>query len=269
MNRASPDQSYDPNYFALLFEVEDRHFWFRARNQVINTVIKRLTTNLRNDCRVLEIGCGTGNVLRLLEQACKRGTVVGMDLFLEGLRYARQRTAVPLVQGDIHKPPFGAKFDLIGLFDVLEHMTDDRQVLSDLGNILADEGELLLTVPAHPSLWSYFDEASHHCRRYEPAELESKLRLAGYQVEYLTQYMAGLFPLVWLWRRFAVLFRRRRPGDVKYAKYLANHELHCVPIINELMVLLLREEKYLIGQRIRLPIGTSIICVARKNNPKI
>src|SRR5262245_7133302 len=188
-------QSYDPSFFARLFAIEDRHFWFCARNHVISTIVSQLTTDLTAGYRVLEVGCGTGNVLRFLERACPRGTVIGMDLFGEGLRYASHRTSCALVQGDMHAAPFAAQFELIGLFDVLEHLQDDRRVLNDLTGMLAPGGALLLTVPAHRSLWSYFDEASCHCRRYEPEELESKLRDAGYQVEYLTQYMASVFPL--------------------------------------------------------------------------
>lgn len=102
--------------------------------------------------RVLNVGCGTGKELRMLEQACPNGVVVGMDLFIEGLHYARQRTSCSLIQGDIHKPPFDTQFNLIVLFDVLEHLPDDVHVLYKLNAMLAPAGALLLTVPAHPFL---------------------------------------------------------------------------------------------------------------------
>src|SRR5439155_5457643 len=145
------------------------------------------------------------NVLRILQRACRNGSVIGMDLFAEGLRYARERTHCPLVQGDLRSHCFGAQFDLIGLFDVLEHVPDDTHVLRDLHTMLRPGGALLLTVPAHPCLWSYFDVAAHHCRRYEPAVLERRLIDTGYRVDYLTQYMVSIFPLVWLGRRPAAL----------------------------------------------------------------
>src|SRR5947207_11114283 len=103
-----------------------------ARNQIIAAVVKQLTADLAPGYRVLEVGCGTGNVLRILQRACRNGSVIGMDLFAEGLRYARERTHCPLVQGDLRSPCFGAQFDLIGLFDVLEHVPDDTHVLRDL-----------------------------------------------------------------------------------------------------------------------------------------
>ncbi|HYM09479.1 MAG TPA: class I SAM-dependent methyltransferase [Bryobacterales bacterium] len=264
---------YDPAFFARLYAIEDRHFWFRSRNRVIGSLVRRVTAGLAPGYRVLEVGCGTGNTLRVVEQACPHGTVTGMDLFAEGLLFARSRTACPLVCGDMHAPPFDARFELIGLFDVLEHLPDDLQVLRDLHAMLAPGGVLLLTVPAHPSLWSYFDEASHHCRRYEAADLERKLTGAGYRVEYATEYMAGIFPLVWLGRRLSGLARRRsldtsasgRDGADR-ARLLATDELRIIPGVNALLSLLLAPEAPLIARGRRLPIGSSIVAVARKSS---
>ena len=74
--------SYDPHLFAI----EDRHFWFRARNRIISTLVKQITAALSPGYRVLEVGCGTGNVLCVLQQVCTGGAVVGLDLFEDGLK---------------------------------------------------------------------------------------------------------------------------------------------------------------------------------------
>jgi SAM-dependent methyltransferase len=254
--------SYDPAYFGPLFAVEDRHFWFRARNRIISTLVKQLTAPLSPDCRVLEIGCGTGNVLQFLEQACPGAMVIGMDLFAEGLQYARRRVSCALVQGDIYKPPFGIQFDLIGLFDVLEHLPDDIQMLQALYNMIRPGGTLLLTVPAYQSLWSYFDQASHHCRRYHPVDLREKLGRVGFRVEYLTPYMASIFPLVWLGRRLASIANRRDADTSSHVQQLAMRELRVTPVVNELLTWLLFRECTLIARRCRLPVGTSLLAVA-------
>jgi SAM-dependent methyltransferase len=263
-SRPATHQSYDPAYYAPLLAIEDQHFWFRARNRVISTLVNQITVGLPSGYRALEVGCGTGNVLRVLEQVCSGGLVVGMDLFAEGLQYARQRTDCALVQGDMSTPPFTARFDLIGLFDVLEHLPDDMQVLRDLHTLLASGGVLLLTVPAHPSLWSYFDEASHHCRRYELAELENRLVDAGYRVEYMTQYMASIFPLVWLGRRLTGLLGGRPGRNSNQSCALATNELRITPVINGMLTFLLTQEARLIARRRQLPIGTSLLALARK-----
>ncbi len=160
------NHGYDPQYFGLLFAVEDKHFWFRTRNRIIAALIHQIAFPPQSDCQILEVGCGTGNVLRILENGFPQGTVVGMDLFAEGLQYARRRTSCDLVQGDARKLPFCRQFDVIGLFDLLEHLPNDKQILHDLHCILKPHGILILTVPAHQSLWSDFDEMSHHRRRY-------------------------------------------------------------------------------------------------------
>jgi SAM-dependent methyltransferase len=263
--RTPPTDTYDPTFFTQLFAIEDRHFWFQARNRVIGTVVDQLTRPLPTGYRVLEVGCGTGNVLRLLERRCRRGTVVGMDLFAEGLHYARQRTTCGLVQGDVRTPPFGPVFDLIGLFDVLEHLPDDRQILGDLHRMLVPGGHLLVTVPAHRALWSYFDEAAHHRRRYAAPDLRRKLVAAGYRVDYLTQYMALLFPLVWAGRRLAALTDggRTRPTAADAAR-LTRQEFRITPGVNEVLTALLAPETRLIARRRVLPLGTSLLAVATK-----
>lgn len=258
-------RSYDPARFARLFAVEDRHFWFRARNHIIASLVSQITASLSPGYRVLELGCGTGNTLRVLEQACTHGMVVGMDLFADGLQYARRRVSCPLVQGDVHRPPFGIQFDLIGLFDVLEHLPDDIQVLHDLHAMLMSAGVLILTVPAHPSLWSYRDDVAHHFRRYKLTELKSKLVCTGYRVEYLTQYMASILPLVWVGRRLASLFDRYSVGDISRARGLDARELRITTVVNDLLALLLAQEARVITRRRQLPIGISLLALARKD----
>jgi SAM-dependent methyltransferase len=249
---------YDPSHFAPLVAVEDRHFWFRARNRIISLLARQGTSGLAAGYRVLEVGCGDGNVLRFLETACAHGVVVGMDYFQEGLLYARDRCACPLVQGDLKLPPFGKTFHLIGMFDVLEHLPDDRQVLHDLWRILDAQGSLILTVPAGPALWSAFDEAAGHCRRYRKEELEQKLKECGYTVDYLTPYMTSIYPLVWLSRRFG-----KRGGTDEMARAI-ERDLQVVPILNGLLSFILSQEIHWIRRRRQLPFGTSLLAVARK-----
>jgi SAM-dependent methyltransferase len=248
---------YDPRFFSRLWEVEDRHFWFRARNGAITALVASIVEDLDAGYRVLEVGCGTGNVLRHLERVCRRGHVIGLDLFHEGLRFARKRVTCPLVQADMQQPPFRTQFEVIGLFDVLEHLPDDLAVLRSLHALLAPGGTLLLTVPAHMSLWSYFDEASCHYRRYAPRELERKLLESGFEVAFLTPYMMSIFPLVWLGRRLAA-----RGG--KSAADLASNELKITPGLNALLARLLAIEVRVLSARRRLPTGTSLLAVGKR-----
>src|SRR5262249_33202068 len=241
---------YDPEHFQALAAVEENHFWFRARNQVISVLASAAVSGLRPGYFALEIGCGNGNVLRHLETTCRGGTVIGMDLFREGLQLARMRTdSCLLVQGNASQAPFSKTFHLIGMFDVLEHIQDDIGALRDIRSLLDPDGALLLTVPAHASLWSYFDEASRHCRRYEKNELRSRLERTGYKIEYLTEYMTSIYPLVWLGRRWAAW---RRTDQTPHE--LVSHELQVNAALNRILTALLFQEARWIGRRRHLPV---------------
>jgi len=252
---------YDPTFFEQLAQVEDRHFWFRSRNRLISSLVRKLTSRLRPGYLVLEVGCGTGNVLRALRQACPDGKVVGLELWFDGLRFAQQRSAGPLVQGDVRHCPFGKPFDLIGMFDVLEHIPQELETLTALRQALAPEGRLILTVPAHQYLWSYFDEAAHHCRRYSSQDIRERLTEAGFEVEFLSQFMTFIFPLVWLVRKIS---GRGKESGSEAARNLTSREFRVVPVLNELLTGLLNLEASWLSRGHHLPIGTSLIVVARR-----
>jgi SAM-dependent methyltransferase len=255
---------YDPDHFAALFAVEDRHFWFGARNLALHTVIDDIAPQLTAGYRVLEIGCGTGNTLRMLKHACSTASmIVGIDLFDEGLVYARRRTGLPLIRARIEQAPFAVSFELVGMFDVLEHIEDDLASLREVRALTATGGYLLLTVPAHMTLWSRFDEESHHCRRYEPDELGERLTTAGFSVEYLTPFMATLYPLARVSRWFtgrANAVRRRLGIEPRSA---VMNDLSVRPVINDVIAFLLRHEAPMLRRRRLLPMGTSLLAVAR------
>ena len=254
---------YDPRLFEVLFDAEDRHFWFRARNRVLAVVARSVVSRLADGYRVLELGCGDGNTLRMLDEACARGTLVGMDLFADGLQYARRRTRAPLVCGSMDRPPFRARFQLVGMFDVLEHLEDDRTALCRVRELVEPGGTLLLTVPADQRLWSRFDEESHHCRRYQLRDLESRLTDAGFKVEFVTPFMVALYPLARVGRKVSDWLRGAKarlglpPGSAVAS------ETRVRPVINGLLSVILSPEARFIRRRRRLPFGTSLLAVAR------
>jgi SAM-dependent methyltransferase len=252
-----------PDFAPCLFDAEDRHFWFRARNTILSRLIGQIVKGLPSGYRVLEVGCGNGNVLRMLEQVCANGELLGMDLVAEKLEFARRRVHCTLRQGDLRQLSSGEAFHLIGMFDVLEHLEDDHGALRALGNALRRDGLLVLTVPAHWALWSYADTHAGHYRRYDAAHLERLLQESGLHVEFCTQFMAALYPLMWLGRRLASLWRSPKAGPHR-DRALFCQELRVIPFVNDLLMRLLVCEAPLIARRCRLPIGTSLLAVARK-----
>lgn len=254
---------YDAGFFSALFAVENRHFWFLVRNTVIRRIAARVCAPFVARPTALEMGCGTGNVLRCLEGVLCEGVIVGMDLEPEALRLARIRTRAALVAADVTRLPFRrVSFALIGMFDVLEHIPDDEAALREIRECLAPGGRLILTVPAHPRLWSYFDVASGHCRRYRRRELYDKLRAAGYCVEFISGFMMLLLPLTWLWRK--VLRRGARAAGNLNLHELAVQEFRVIPVLNGILEKLLKLEAWWVGSGRRLPSGTSWIAIARR-----
>jgi SAM-dependent methyltransferase len=255
---------YDPGWFDLLAEVEERHFWFRARNGVIATVAAELAREIGPNLRLLEAGCGNGNVLRALRKSCPKGRLVGLDLFHEGLQHARRRCDCELVSGDILNPPFApGSFDLVGMFDVLEHLPDDREALRVVHSLVAPGGTVFLTVPACPALWSYFDEIGGHYRRYGLSDLTDKLTETGFRVTYASYFITTVFPLVWARRWWTKNRHRAGDNDAVYFKRAAD-ELKVRPLVNELLLRLMSWERWWIGRQMTLPIGSSLLAVARK-----
>ena len=252
---------YDPTFFDRLALIEDCHFWFRSRSRLIFDVSSKISRDLPPASRILEVGCGTGNVLKCLELAYPQGTVFGLDFWQEGLQYARRRTSCPLIRADLNLHPFRTPFHVIGIFDVLEHISDDQRALEDLCSMLVPGGTLLITVPAHQWLWSYFDEAARHCRRYSVADLSTKLELAGFRIDFLTQFMACTLPLLAAVRKLPLLMNGGKAAD---DRQLAGREFRVIPVLNAALTGIANVESWWASRGHRLPWGSSILAVARR-----
>ncbi len=256
--------TYTAEQFAPLFAAEDRHFWFRSRNRCIAAALRSLPdfAAIRD---VLEVGCGTGVVLAELQRLFPAGRVVGMDLFEEGLKFARQRFQGSLVQGDVFQHSFEQPFDLIGAFDVIEHLDDDEKILRRFWQQIRPGGHLIVTVPAHQSLWSYFDEVAHHRRRYAPRELGRKLSAAGFTSVYVTQFMCALFPFMWIKRRLlGERGTKLSQASAQQQQAAVESDLQINPLVNRLFELMLRPEAFFVSHRVRMPLGTSLLAITTR-----
>ena len=251
-------KGYDPHYFSTLPQVEHVHFWFVHRREVILDALRASVPDWRGR-PLFDLGCGSGGLLAFLAEA---GVPVagGCDAYLAGLRLCRQRLDVPLVLLDEGaSPPLASGQLLVGMFDVLEHLDDDLAVLRTLHAALAPEGILILTVPAHPWLFDEMDFLAHHRRRYRRAELGHKLAAAGFEPLRVCHFMALLVPLLLVARALGRLL----PGRLKDAGSRRDAELRLVPLLNPLLLALLRLESWL-SRLFPLPFGTSLIAVARR-----
>jgi SAM-dependent methyltransferase len=185
----------DPKSFQTLAEIESSHFWFVARNALIVGLITKHFPNAR---RYLEVGCGNGPVLQAVAASRRWERLVGSELHPSGLAYARERLPreVEFVQMDARKIPASGVFDLIGAFDVIEHIADDWGVLGEMRAAVETGGGTIVAVPQHPWLWSRADEIAHHVRRYCRGELEAKLQRSGFEVVFSSSFTSLLLPLM-------------------------------------------------------------------------
>jgi SAM-dependent methyltransferase len=260
----APDRagSYNPDDFARLRALEDTHFWFVSRNNVLSAVLSTLSANGAAGSKpasVLEIGCGTGNTLRVLRRGLPEAAIIGMDAFHSGLMFARRRGEGRLVQARIEQPPFRKQFGLIGMFDVLEHVEDDVGALQAVRQLLEPGGTLMMTVPAGPSLWSRYDEESRHHRRYTEHSLLDALAAGRLHVEYVTHFMAVTYPAIWLSRRID----RWLATEKQTARPAIERELNVPHSLNTLFEWMLRVESAAIRRRRRVPFGASLLAIAR------
>lgn len=253
---AAQNDGFNPKFFQLMVEVEPEHFWFVSRNRILGDVLRR---RMPTPAKVLEIGCGTGFVLSGLRRLFPQANLSASDIYTEGLTHATRR--VPdafLFQMDAVHIPFREEFDLIGAFDVLEHIEDDEAVLEQLYLACKSGGGVALTVPQHRWLWSRMDDFAHHKRRYARNELIRKLNCAGFRAEYATSFISLLLPFMLAVRLL------RKPAGAEMEDQMHAAGLRIGKFTNALMSMVMSVERGLLRIGFRLPLGGSLLVVARK-----
>src|SRR5262245_40032251 len=194
----APDVGYKAEYFPRLAAIEQAHFWFRVRNELIQWALGKYFPDAKS---FFEVGCGTGFVLEGIRGKFPGTRLVGSEIFLDGLAFAKARLpGVEFYQMDARSIPFEGEFDVVGAFDVLEHLVEDNRALAQMFNAARPGGGLLVTVPQQRYLWSASDEHAMHQRRYSRSELRAKVRSAGFEIERITSFNSLLLPLMILSR---------------------------------------------------------------------
>ncbi len=247
------EDDYPEEMTDALVGVQDKHFWHTSRNLWLRACMIDIM-RYNPHPTFLEMGCGTGFVTHAIE---KLGVdAVGSDMYAYGLKLGATYTDSPLVSATIDQLAFRDNFDVVGLFDVIEHLDDDLAALRHATTYLKPGGHLLITVPAMQGLWSRFDEDQGHKRRYNRDKLLTVLQQAGFEPEHTTYLYSFALPMVALQR----LVVQRTPKK-KLHDYLRPPAAPINSILKQLAVLELRLH-YALGKR-AYPFGTSLLCVAK------
>ena len=232
----------------------DSHFWYHGFRRFIPPALAD-TANGRTDLRIIDCGCGVGQNMRLLEP---HGHVVGIELdsmaAVAGREFGR-----PIARADITRIPFPDNaFDMAVSFDVLQVVEPDLAAVREMARIVRPGGCVLLTVAAFNMLAGDHAEVWNECRRYTPATARALVDSAGLRVERVSFMFATLFPLMLAVRTVQRVLRpfRARPSH-------SDTEVPWAPLNTALMRLL--DGEAALSRYVPMPIGTSLIVVARKD----
>jgi SAM-dependent methyltransferase len=254
--RAFEEVDYPSAGFDVSRQVEDVSFWCRSRNRLIGSLVTRY--NGSQPARMLELGCGIGGVLTELATH-ENLTLTGSEIYLHGLRYARARLPrVEFIQLDATTMAFSEAFEIIGAFDVLEHIDADETAMARIHDALTPNGLFLVTVPQYPSMWSRLDELVRHKRRYTRAELTSKLAASGFDVLFVTSFVCVLFPLM-----LASRLKTRRLRSEDESKQFQD-EVQLPGPLNAVFDRVMRIDEAAVRAGWSLPFGGTLAAVARK-----
>ena len=251
---AESEGNIDPVHFKKVAEVEPKNFWYRSRNRLILWALKKYFPEIKS---FFEIGCGSGYVLSGVESSMSHLSLYGSDLSIAGLNFAKERVKrATLLQMDAKNIPYSDEFDVMGAFDVLEHIKEDHLVILQMYRAVKPGGGIVLTVPQHKFLWGPLDRYSRHVRRYSAYELKRLVVNAGFRIARCTSFVFSLFPIMILSR----LFSR---GDIDERENLPRG-LRLDEPFNSACELMLNMDIACINLGIDLPVGGSILLVAYK-----
>jgi 2-polyprenyl-3-methyl-5-hydroxy-6-metoxy-1,4-benzoquinol methylase len=238
----------EEEHYRKFFEIEERHWWFVARQMIVEDLIQR-RCGVPRGADVLDVGCGTGAILKMLSQRYRACGIDASELAIDFCRLRGLTNAVCCTLDSFPNP--GLRFDLVTALDVIEHIDDDLGVVRKAAGFLKPGGALLVSVPAYQFLWSAHDERNHHKRRYVKSRLRDVLVQGGLKVEMLSYFNTILFPLA-LTKRLTDKLLKLQGDELALRSPILNHLLQRIFAFERIPL-----------RRISFPFGLSLIAVGR------
>lgn len=246
----------DKRYYEEYFELERKHWWFRARKEIIAGLLGKYFGS--KGTAILNIGAATGETSSMLGRF---GIVTSVEYEKDCCEFVKQKLNLDFIRASITQLPFeNNSFDLVAAFDVIEHVEDDRAAVSEMIRVCRPGGTIAITVPAYRFLWSRHDDVNHHVRRYVLRELAELFNQMPGKKIYSSYFNTFLFPPVALTRLVANLF----PGIVKRSGSGSDFSYSGGTIASRIFYPIMKSEGFLMRHGVSFPFGVSMIFLFRK-----
>lgn len=243
--------------YESLIRQSGSHWWFRARQKILLDLVESRREEIfpgQGPWRILDVGAGAGHIARAMTRFGEVWALEGVPRLLEVLR---GELGLNTVDGFLPNESLSSNhFDFVTALDVLEHIEDDMGACREIHRVLKPSGHLLVTVPAHPFLWSDHDESHHHFRRYRPQDVGPLLTSSGFQVVFETPFQFYLFPALLLERVARRLAGRKGAGKEGVQPPPGP--------INRFLERVFSRESRRVSRGGRFPFGSSHLVLARK-----
>ncbi|MBN1203336.1 MAG: class I SAM-dependent methyltransferase [Myxococcaceae bacterium] len=263
------EDEYDERGFALLRQMQERHFWYLGRRRFLWSALRRHLGRLPARSpgpRAIDLGGGAGGWVSFLAE---RGGARFSELAFSDSSLRALQTASSLVpasvsryQVDLLRLGWSNRWEVAFLLDVLEHIPDDGAALRQVFQALSPGGLAFITTPALQRFWSWNDVAAGHQRRYARAELERLGREAGFRVLDTRYFMFLLSPLLVLSRLAGQPDLSRLSKEELWALVERSHRVPASPVNAVLRALFSLETP--LGHQVSFPWGTSVLAVMQK-----
>lgn len=239
--------------YPVFAAVEQRHWWFVGRQKIFLTALRKYIRTDKN--RVLDVGCGTGGMLPLLQHF---GEVTGTDVDVQAVHFARQRKYITVDVADAQKLPYqDNSFDLVSAVDLIEHLENEQLLMDELVRVTRPGGYVFITSAALPWLWSPLDIFSKHYRRYTKRNFQKATRHGHLEALSIRYYNVIFFLPVAIIR----LLQRLWPKQPTSADHLTELRVPPTPV-NITAREIFQLERFFLP--IPFPFGVSIFGMYRK-----
>lgn len=250
--------SYPEDEYNHLFQIEEQSFWFQHRNQCIEKVIQTYPSKV-----LIDVGGGNGCVTWYLQE--KGYDVTLLEPSMQGCINAKKRGVKKIICGLMQKKSIKPNaLESVCLFDVLEHIEDDRAFLKNMHALLKANGRLYLTVPAFSKLWSKEDEDAGHFRRYELEQITQLLEESGFEIEFSNYFFGFLYVPIWMIRVVGGKIGKKRIKTSEKKKTIRQQHKGYYQKIKPIVDFLIRKERTMFGFK-SIKRGSSLIIVAKAN----